>query len=121
MQVLPALYSHDGTDVAGAEATRAVQERLDDPLAPMALTFLLLGTAARDPDRTGAVLDDVLQEATRRKVDAMPLVAGVGRVALFVDEPVRTMLVEQIRALSQRPAFQGDERMRELMAALESR
>ena len=97
-----------------------MHERLDDPLAPMALTFLLLGTAARDPNRIGAVLDAVLQEAARRNVDAMPLVAGVGRVALFVDDPVRTTLVEQIRALSNKPAFQDDERMRELMAALES-
>ena len=121
MLVLPALYSHGGTDVTEAEAVLAVQERLGDPLAPMALTFLLLGTAARDPNRTGAVLDGMLQEAERRTVDAMPLVAGVGRVALFVDEPVRTTLVEQIRALSAKPAFKDDERMRELLAALESR
>ncbi|WP_437898068.1 hypothetical protein [Sorangium sp. So ce124] len=121
MQVLPALYPTRGTDVTEAEATHAVQERLGDPLAPMALTFLLLGTAARDPNRTGAVLDGVLEEAARRNVDAMPLVAGVGRVALFVNAPVRTTLVEQIRALSTKPAFKDDERMRELIAALESR
>jgi tetratricopeptide (TPR) repeat protein len=120
MQVLPAFYSHGTTDVTEAEATLAVQERLGDPLAPMALTFLLLGTAARDPGRTGAVLNGVLQEAERRSIDAMPLVAGVGRVALFVDEPVRTTLVEEIRALSKKPPFKDDDRMRELLAALES-
>ncbi len=120
MQVLTALYAQEGTDVTEAEAMHALQERLDSRLAPMALTFLLLGTAARDVSRIRAVLDGVLQEAERRGVDPIPLVTGVGRLTLFVEEPVRATLVELIRALATKPPFNEDERMRELMAALGS-
>jgi len=115
LQVLPSLFGQGSADVPEAEALLALQNKLDDQLSPMALAFLLFGVAARDPSRVGMVLRDVISEAERRGVDPVPLAAGVGRVARFVEEPMRSSVTEILRDLASRPPFQGDERMRELM------
>lgn len=118
MHVLSTLYTHEATDVTEVEATQAVCDGLGERFAPMALAVLLAGVSARDPSRVGTVLDGVLQEAGSRGVDPMPLLVGVGRLAVGVAEPTRSTLVDVIRALAAKRPLDRDDRIRELAASL---
>jgi hypothetical protein len=115
--VLARFFGSGVSDVSETEVFSALQEQLDEPLAPMALTYLLFGVARDAAERMGEVLDKVIEEAERRNIDPVPLAAGVGRVFLLVDAPVRAMVIELVRGLATRAPFQNDERMLELMVA----
>ena len=116
MMVFPGLFSTQ-QDVSEQEALTAVLDALDEPLAPMALSYLLFGVAQSDVDRMPGVLNQVILEAERRQIDPVPLAAGVGRVFLLVDGPARESVIDLVRELAERPPFKNDERMRELMTA----
>jgi hypothetical protein len=115
--VLSSLFGLGDQRVSEEDARSALQEALDDTLAPMALTYLLFGVARSDAGRMGEVLDQIIAEAERRQIDPVPLAAGVGRVFLLVDDPARKSVIDLVRGLAARRPFQGDERMRELMVA----
>jgi hypothetical protein len=115
--VLSSLFGLGDQRVSEEDARTALQEALDDTLAPMALTYLLFGVARSDAGRMGDMLDQVIAEAERRQIDPVPFAAGVGRVFLLVDEPARKSVIDLVRGLAARRPFQGDERMRELMVA----
>jgi tetratricopeptide (TPR) repeat protein len=115
--VLPSFFGLGAPGVSEDEAFAALQEQLDQPLAPMALSYLLFGVARGEPARMGEVLNKVIAEAERRNIDPVPFAAGVGRVFLLVDEPARELVVQFIQALGTRAPFAGDERMQELLVA----
>ena len=115
--LLPSFFGLGDPSVSENEAFAALHEQLHKPLAPMALTYLLFGVARAEPARMGEVLNKVIEEAERRAIDPVPLAAGVGRVFLLVEEPVRKIVIDLVRGLAVRSQFQGDERMQELMVA----
>jgi hypothetical protein len=117
MMVFPGFFSVQHQTVSEQEALTAVLDALDDPLAPMALSYLLFGVAQSGVDRMPGVLNEVILEAERRQLDPVPLAAGVGRVFLLVDGPARKSVIDLVRELAERPPFKNDERMRELMTA----
>ncbi|MEO5731395.1 MAG: hypothetical protein ABI134_26510 [Byssovorax sp.] len=119
--VLPTLFGLGEPAVSENEAFAALQEQLDHPFTPMALTYLLFGVARGEPARMREVLNKVIEEAERRQIDPVPLAAGVGRVFLLVEEPVRELVLQLIQTLGTRDRFKGDERMLEILVAFGSK
>jgi tetratricopeptide (TPR) repeat protein len=121
LRVLPSFFALGDPGVSEDEVIVTLQEQLGDRLAPIALSDLLFGVAREVPERMGEILNKVIAEAELRNIDPVPLAAGVGRVFLLVDAPVRAMVVELIRELGKRAPFDNDERMHELLVAFESK
>ncbi len=115
--ILPTIFGSGNPIVDEEEALAALRGKLDALASPLALTHVLVGVARSDTSRMETVVDEVIAEAERRGLDPVPLAAGVGRVFLFVDEPVREVVLKLLDKLSTRPPFQGDERMEELLIA----
>jgi hypothetical protein len=79
--------------------------------------WALLGVARKNPDGLEKFVTRVLDTAMERKVDPVPLAEGVTFVlALGKNRASITKAKEILLALNARPPFQGDDRMKKLVA-----
>jgi tetratricopeptide (TPR) repeat protein len=113
--VLPSFFGRGDPRVSKFQAIDALRSMLDSRVAPMALTYILLGFARCNGEQLGEVFNRIIAEVEMRQIDPIPFVIGVGRVFLSVEEPARETMVGLIQGLSSRQPFTGNQHLQDLL------
>jgi len=114
---LTALYRAGQGNVTEEEVLELLLGHLDVKAAPKVFGWALLGVARKNPDGLETFVTRVLDTAMERKLDPVPLAEGVTFVlALGKNRASITKAKEILLALNARAPFQGDERMKKLVA-----
>lgn len=110
-----ALYAA-GSAHLEADALSSILHHIDDAAAAEWVGIYLLMLAKRAPDRVEPILQILINEAQGRSVDAVPIItAALSRLRVQGEAAEKKIAAELLLDLANRPPFQDDPRMSEVL------